>query len=75
MMTSKMRKSPDFFRKVTRMTVKMRKKNMIRSTKRKIKTKKMRMLMMKMAKKVTTSWMRKMTWNAISEMLILTTRD
>ncbi len=75
MMTSKMRKSPDFFRKVTRMTVKMRKKNMIRSTKRKIKTKKMRMLMMKMAKKVTTSWMRKMTWNAISEMSILTTRD
>ena len=75
MMTSKMRKSPDFFRKVTRMTVKMRKKNMIRSTKRKIKTKKMRMLMMKMAKKVTTSWMRKMTWNAIFEMSILTTRD
>jgi|TARA_B110000902_G_C14039462_1_gene487244 hypothetical protein len=75
MMTSKMRKSPDFFKKVTRMTVKMRKKNMIRSTKRKIKTKKMRMLMMKMAKKVTTSWMRKMTWNAISEMSILTTRD
>ena len=75
MMTSKMRKSPDFFRKVTRMTVKMRKKNMIRSTKRKIKTKKMRMLMMKMAKKVTTSWMRKMTWNAILEMSILTTRD
>jgi|NorSeaMetagenome_1021524.scaffolds.fasta_scaffold271784_1 hypothetical protein len=75
MMTSKMRKSPDFFKKVTRMTVKMRKKNMIRSTKRKIKTKKMRMLMMKMAKKVTTSWMRKMTWNAISEMSISTTRD
>ena len=43
-----------FFRKVTRMTVKMRKKNMIQSTKRKIKTKKMRMLMMKMAKRVTT---------------------
>lgn len=68
MMTSMMRKSPDFYRKVTRMTVKMRKKNMIRSTKRKIKTKKMRMLMMKMAKRVTTSWMRKMTWNAILEM-------
>jgi hypothetical protein len=28
MMTSKMRKSPDFFKKVTRMTVKMRKKNL-----------------------------------------------
>ena len=54
MMTSMMRRSPDFFRKVTRMTVKMRKKNMILSTKRKIKNKKMRMLMMKMAKRVTT---------------------
>ena len=68
MMTSMMRKSPVFYRKVTRMTVKMRKKNMIRSMKRKIKTKKMRMLMMKMAKRVMTSWMRKMTWNAILEM-------
>ena len=55
MMTKNMmRRSPDFFKKVTRMTVKMRRKNMIRSTKRKIKTKKMRMLMMKMAKRETT---------------------
>lgn len=54
MMTNMMRRSPVFFRKVTRMTVKMRKKNMIRSMRRKIKIKKMRMLMMKMAKKETT---------------------
>lgn len=61
MMTSMMRKYPDFFRKETRMTVKMRRKNMIRSMKRKIRTKKMRKLMMKMEKKVTTLSMKKMT--------------
>ena len=43
MMTRLMKKYPVFFRKVTRMTVKMRKKNMIPSMKRRIKTKKMRM--------------------------------
>ena len=61
MMTSMMRKYPDFFRKETRMTVKMRKKNMIRSMKRKIRTKKMKKSMMKMEKKATTLSMRPFT--------------